>query len=67
MSVCGWCPEPAVTEVITVPGRKNRKTTPVCEAHAQDFEKRGVLTVRVELDQKLERSRKRSQWKGRQQ
>lgn len=62
---CAWCGEPAVTRVIVVPGRKNRKTTPVCEAHAADFEARGVATTRSKQAEKQERERKRSQWKVR--
>ena len=59
---CGWCGEPAVTEVITRPGRSKKQTAPVCEAHARDFEERGIKTTRLELDEKLERERKRSAW-----
>lgn len=62
---CAWCGEPAVTLVVVVSGRKNRKTKPVCEAHATGFESRGVKTTRVELAEKQERDRKRSQWKVR--
>jgi hypothetical protein len=61
---CGWCQEPAVTEVIVRPGRSKRKTTPVCETHAKDFEQRGIKTTRVELDEKLERDRKRGTWRA---
>lgn len=61
-TTCGWCNEPAVTEVIVVPGRKKRKTAPVCEAHAQEFEERGVLTTRVEIDQKLRAAARKSDW-----
>lgn len=60
---CGWCDQPASTEVITAPGRKKRKTAPVCEEHAADFERRGIPTVRSELDERLERERKRGQWR----
>jgi hypothetical protein len=62
ISACAWCGEVAVTEVVTRPGRNLRKTAPVCERHAEDFELRGMMTVRVEADQKLEAERKRSQW-----
>jgi hypothetical protein len=47
---CGWCADPAVTEVIFVKGTKNRRTAPVCEDHAQDFEQRGLLTLRLEQE-----------------
>ena len=59
--ICAWCENEAVTEVIRVPGRKNRKTSPVCEHHAEDFERRGVMTVRQEVEQKLQADIKRSQ------
>lgn len=59
---CAWCGEPAVTDVIVVPGRVKRKTAPVCEAHATEFEERGQMTVRVEVDQKMRRARKKSEW-----
>jgi hypothetical protein len=54
-----------VTEVIVVPGRKRKKTAPVCEQHAEKFERRGQMTTRLEVDRKLEAERKRSQWKAR--
>lgn len=60
---CAWCGDPSVTDVITVPGRKNRQTAPVCENHAKDFENRGIKTVRVEADEKLRRQQRRNNWK----
>jgi hypothetical protein len=60
---CGWCKEPAVTEVITRPGTKLRKTAPVCEAHAKSFEGRGQMTVRLEASNRLEMNRSKAQWK----
>lgn len=62
IELCAWCSEPAVTRVITVPGRKNRKTSPVCDSHAVDFERRGVTTTRMEADGKMDRERKRINW-----
>jgi hypothetical protein len=49
---CGWCGAPAVTDVITVPGRAGgkRRTAPVCESHAQKFEFEGQSTTRAEMD-----------------
>lgn len=64
LGMCAWCDQPAVTHVITRKGRKNRKVAPVCELHAADFESRGQLTVRVEVDQKLQRDLQKSQWKA---
>ena len=61
-AVCGWCGDPAVTEVVTRPGRSKKQTAPVCEAHAKDFEARGIKTTRVEFEEKRERDRKRSAW-----
>lgn len=52
---CGWCIDPAVTHVITVAGRKNRKTAPVCEAHAEDFERRGMMTLRIEQENEAQK------------
>lgn len=60
--ICAWCSEPAVTHVITRPGRKRRQTAPVCETHAADFEERGILTVRVEIENIAHRALKRSDW-----
>ena len=63
---CAWCGGPSVTEVVTRPGRKRRKTAPVCEKHAADFERRGIATVRSEVEAKLAAELKRSQWRRRQ-
>ncbi len=59
---CGWCGEPAVTRVITRPGRKLKRTAPVCETHAKKFEAQGQMTTRLEVEKKLEAERKRSNW-----
>lgn len=67
MPPCAWCGEPSVTEVVTVSGRKNRRTSPVCESHAKDFEERGHKTTRVEADDRMERERKRAAWMKQQQ
>lgn len=61
-ATCGWCSEPAVTEVITRPGRTHRKTAPVCERHAKEFEDRDVLTARVEFDRKMRAAAAKSEW-----
>lgn len=61
---CGWCGAPAVTDVITVPGRKNRKTAPVCADHATRFEEAGQMTLRLEFDLKQQRSERSRQWKA---
>jgi hypothetical protein len=60
--VCAWCGREAVTEVVTRPGRSLRKTAPVCESHAEAFERRGMATVRLEVESKLQAERKRIQW-----
>lgn len=62
MVTCGWCDEPAVTDLIIVRGRKNRRTAPVCEAHAVSFERAGQMTVRLEVEQKAEKDLARKQW-----
>lgn len=67
LGLCGWCGEPAVDQVIVVPGRKNRKLAPVCAAHQKKFLKAGQRTLESEVDRKLEAERKRKTWKGRQQ
>lgn len=59
---CRWCGEPAATSVIETPGRKKRREVPVCESHAQQFEKQGIKTVRMEVDEMMERERKRGTW-----
>lgn len=64
LGMCGWCDQPAVTHVIVVKGRKNRKVAPVCETHASEFEARGQLTVRVEVDEKVRRDYEKSRWKA---
>ncbi len=61
---CQWCGEQGVTHVIVVPGRKNKRLAVVCESHAQDFESRGQLTTRLEVDRKIETERKNRQWKA---
>lgn len=53
---CGWCDEPAVTNVVTVKGKKNRKTAPVCEEHAERFERAGQMTDRLEALEKSQKS-----------
>lgn len=63
---CAWCGKEAVTNVVTRRGRKLRKTAPVCEEHAQDFEQREIATTRSEVDSKLEAQRKQAQRKARQ-
>jgi hypothetical protein len=59
---CGWCGEPGITAVVVVAGKKNRKTTPVCEEHAVKFERQGQMTVRLEMQQKSERQERSRQW-----
>lgn len=59
---CAWCGKPSVTSVITRPGRKLRRTAPVCEKHAKKFEDDGVMTTRLEVDKKMEAERKRGTW-----
>lgn len=66
VETCAWCEKPSVTHVIVVPGRKRKKTKPVCEEHATRFEGQGQTTRRLEIEQQMERERKRSLWKGRQ-
>jgi hypothetical protein len=61
-AVCAWCGKEAVTEVVVRPGRSQRKTAPVCEAHAEDFERRGMTTVRVEASNKIMSEVKRNEW-----
>jgi hypothetical protein len=63
--LCAWCGEPAVTRVITRPGRQHRQTAPVCEEHAAGFESRGAMTIRLEIDNRMRRELERSQWAGR--
>lgn len=53
-ATCAWCGDPAVTDVITQTGKKHRKTAPVCEDHAQDFESRGMTTVRQEQEKRAQ-------------
>jgi hypothetical protein len=60
--ICAWCAEPAVTHVITRPGRAHRQTAPVCETHARSFEARDILTVRVEIQNMAHKPPKRSEW-----
>lgn len=60
---CGWCGEPGVTEVVVVAGRKNRKTAPVCEQHAERFEREGQMTTRLEIQQKDQRQERSREWK----
>lgn len=62
LGACGWCGEPSITEVIVVPGRKRKKKAPACEKHAARFERQGQMTTRLEVQQKMEADRKRSQW-----
>jgi hypothetical protein len=59
---CTWCGEPSVTEVVIRPGHRLKKTAPVCERHAADFESRGVMTVRVEVSNRLMSEEKRNEW-----
>jgi hypothetical protein len=63
-ALCAWCDKASVTEVIRTPGRSNRRTAPVCEKHAKEFEARGIDTVRSEVEKKLEADVKRSQKKN---
>jgi hypothetical protein len=60
---CAWCGEPGVTEVVVVAGKKNRKTSSVCEEHAAKFEQQGQMTTRLEMQQKVERQERSRQWK----
>lgn len=64
LGTCGWCNLPAVTHVITRPGRKTRKVAPVCEQHAAEFEARGQMTIRLETDLKVRRDYEKSRWKA---
>lgn len=57
---CAWCGDVAVTEVVVVPGRKNKRYQPVCEEHAADFERRGQMTRRIEQDQLSKREADRA-------
>jgi hypothetical protein len=59
---CAWCGEPAITEVLVVRGRKNRRTKPVCLAHAVQFETQGQITTRIETDQLAKREAKRAEF-----
>lgn len=61
---CGWCSAPAVTDVITRPGKKHRMTAPVCEQHATRFENEGQMTLRLEFDLKQQSSERSRQWKA---
>jgi hypothetical protein len=60
---CGWCGDPSITEVITVPGRKNRKTAPVCRVHAEKFEREGQITTRLEVETKTQRQQRSAEWR----
>jgi hypothetical protein len=51
-----------VTHVIVIPGKKKRKTEPVCEGHAKHFEANGQMTTRLEESQREERRRNSRQW-----
>lgn len=59
---CGWCGAPAVTEVVTVPGRAKKRYAPVCEDHATHFEGQGQLTRRREHEALSERERRRADY-----
>ncbi len=61
---CGWCEATSVTDVITISGKKLRKTAPVCNEHATRFEDAGQMTTRLEFDLKQERSERSRQWKA---
>lgn len=61
---CSWCGGEYATDVVVVPGRKNRKIEPVCEKHAQQFEKHGGKTTRIEDAERQERERKKRTWGG---
>lgn len=60
---CGWCGEPAVTQVVTRTGRIHRKTAHVCERHAIQFEEQGLMTTRLEASNMLEINKPKKQWK----
>lgn len=59
---CGWCGELAVTSVVVVPGRKNKRYQPVCETHAVEFESRGLQTQRLEQDALTKREQERAEY-----
>ena len=59
---CGWCDQPSVDEVITVPGRKNRRAAPVCAEHKKAFIEAGQTTVLHELEVKESKAENRPTW-----
>lgn len=60
---CYWCEAPATEQLIVVPGRKNRKVVPVCDAHAQHYERQGRETVSTETERKAQAALKRAAWR----
>lgn len=67
LGTCTWCERPATEQLIVEPGRKHRKIAPVCDAHAREYEQRGLETVGTETERKAQAALKRAAWKRNQQ